>query len=63
MEESIAIKHAEGNVFVDNFDHEVTLSVWTHSGHTRVHLTQEQAKAVAEALNIAINEAAKVEAA
>ena len=63
MEESIAIKHAEGNVFVDNFDHEVTLSVWTHGGHTRVHLTQEQAKAVAEALNTAINEAAKVEAA
>lgn len=63
MEESIAIKHAEGNVFVDTFDHEVVLSVWTHGGHTRVHLTQEQAKAVAEALNTAINAAAKVEAA
>lgn len=60
MEESIAIRHAEGNIFVDTFEDEivyVTLSVWVTGGHTRVHLTQEQAKAVAEALGVAIKAA------
>lgn len=54
MEDSIAIKHAQGNIFVDASDNEVSLSVWTNNGHTRVYLTAEHAKAVVEALMTAI---------
>jgi quinol monooxygenase YgiN len=57
MEQSSVIRHAEGNVFVDAFDDDVVLSVWTTTGHARAHLTKEQARELIAALLDLVEEA------